>query len=94
MSLSSAVPPPPLAVRERLPRLTKWVPDGAISVQTENSTLVLRASRKLQERFEELLAGRKSGTLSVEENQEYEAICSLDEVLSWLNRLVRGRMNG
>ena len=73
--------------------MTKWMPDGAVSVQTENSTLVLRASRKLQERFEELLAGRKSGTLSVEENQEYEAICGLDEVLSWLNRLVRGRMN-
>ena len=52
--------------------------------------MVLRASQRLQERFEELLAGRKAGTLSPEESQEYEAICDLDGVLSYLNRLARG----
>ncbi len=36
-----------------------WVqdlPDGAVSVETEGATLVLRASHTLQERFETLLA--------------------------------------
>ena len=70
-----------------------WVhdlPDGAVSVETEGATLVLRASRTLQERFETLLARRKAGTLSPKETREYEAICALDTTLSWLNRLARG----
>jgi len=70
-----------------------WVqdlPDGAVSVEMEGTTLVLRASHTLQERFETLLARRKAGTLSPEETREYEAICALDTALSWLNRLVRG----
>jgi hypothetical protein len=78
------------------PKLRKtssgWIPrlpDDAVSVRREGSFLVLRASRKLQERFEELLDGRKVGTLSPKENQEYEAICRLDDTLSWLNRLAR-----
>ena len=70
-----------------------WVPyhpDGAISVAIEEATLVLRASQKLQERFELLLNKRKAGTLSPEEQREYAAICDLDTTLSWLNRLARG----
>jgi len=70
-----------------------WVqdlPDGAVSVETEGATLVLRASHTLQERFETLLARRKVGTLSPKEAREYEAICALDTTLSWLNRLARG----
>jgi len=70
-----------------------WVhdlPDGAISVDIEDATLVLRASQKLQERLEILLDKRKAGTLSPEEQREYAAICDLDTTLSWLNRLARG----
>jgi hypothetical protein len=70
-----------------------WVqdlPDGAVSVETEGATLVLRASQALQERFETLLARRKAGTLSPKETRKYEASYALDTTLSWLNRLARG----
>ena len=79
----------PTTVQDAYP----WVqelPDGAVSVETEGTTLVLRASHTLQERFETLLAKRKAGTLSPKETREYEAICALDTALSWLNRLARG----
>jgi len=68
----------------------QYVPDGAVSVAAEGSTLVLKASTALQERFEVLLAKRKAVVLSVEETREYRAICDLDATLSWLNRLARG----
>jgi len=71
----------------------QYVPDGAVSVAAEGSTLVLKASTVLQERFETLLEKRKAGALSVEETREYEAICDLDTALSWLNRLARGSQN-
>jgi hypothetical protein len=70
-----------------------WVrdlPEGAISVDIEDATLVLRASQHLQERFELLLARHKASALSPDEQREYAAICALDTALSWLNRLARG----
>ncbi len=69
------------------------VPDGAVSVAVEDFTLVLKASTASQERFEVLLAKQKTGTLSIEETHEYQAICDLDTALSWLNRLARGSKN-
>jgi len=85
-------------VRSPLDQLTTsdahaWVrslPDGAVSVAIEDTTLVLHASQQLQERFEMLLDKQKAGTLSPEEQREYAAICDLDTALSWLNRLARG----
>jgi hypothetical protein len=68
----------------------QYLPAGAISVDIEEATLVLRASNTLQECFETLLAKRKAGTLSPQEQREYAAICDLDTALSWLNRLARG----
>jgi hypothetical protein len=68
----------------------RYLPDGAISLDTEASTVVLRASSKLQNRFDALLDKRKAGALSPQETREYEAICDLDKALSWLNRLARG----
>jgi len=68
----------------------QYLPDGAISVDIEEATLVLRASHRLQERFEALLAKHKADSLSPEEQREYAAICDLDTALSWLNRLARG----
>ena len=65
------------------------LPDGAISIEVEGGHWVLRASQKLQARFEQLLERRKAGTLDPTENREYEAICDLDTALSWLNRLAR-----
>lgn len=70
-----------------------WVhalPDGAVSLDVEDATLVLHASQSFQERFEALLACRKAGTLSPEDTREYDAMCALDAALSWLNRLARG----
>jgi hypothetical protein len=66
------------------------LPDGAVSVEAEGSALVLRASHQLQEQFDTLLDKQKAGALSPEETRAYEAICDLDTVLSWLNRLMRG----
>lgn len=65
------------------------LPDGAISIEAEGGRWVLRASEKLQARFEHLLQRRKAGTLDQAESCEYEAICDLDTALSWLNRLAR-----
>lgn len=79
------------------PDMYAWVqclPDGAVSVDIEGTTLVLRASHTLQNRFETLLAKRRAGILSPEETREYEAICHLDTALSWLNRLARGTRTG
>lgn len=70
-----------------------WIPllpDGAVSVENVAGGLVLRASQKLQQRFEKLLERRKAGTLTPDETQQYEAMCELDDALSWLNRLARG----
>ena len=72
----------------------QYLPDGAISVDIEEATLVLRASHRLQERFEALLAKHKADSLSPEEQREYAAICDLDTALSWLNRLARGVRTG
>ncbi|MFT5468768.1 MAG: hypothetical protein ACI8UO_003880 [Verrucomicrobiales bacterium] len=69
-----------------------WVgslPDGAVSVETQNGALVLRASRSLQMKFEELLERKKSGDINEAEATDYQAICELDDALSWLNRLAR-----
>jgi hypothetical protein len=74
-----------------------WVhalPDGAVSVEEVDGALVLRASQKLQTRFEELLAKRKADSLSAEESETYQAICELDDALSWLNRQVRSSQSG
>lgn len=78
------------------PDTHEWIqhlPDGAVSVEQQGTTLVLRASNKLQEQFETLLEKKKIGTLSSQEEQEYRAICDLDTALSWLNRLAREDKN-
>lgn len=59
-------------------------------MESGGNSVILRASSALQSRFETLLERKKSATLSPEEAREYEAICHLDEALSWLNRLARG----
>ena len=61
-----------------------------MSVALEETTLVLRASQNLQERFDMLLDKQKAGTLTPEEQREYAALCNLYTTLSWLNRLARG----
>ena len=78
------------------PDTHEWIqhlPDGAVSVEQQGATLVLRASTKLQEQLETLLEKKKSDTLSPQEDREYQAICDLDTALSWLNRLARKEQN-
>ena len=67
----------------------KLVPEGAISIETDGANVVLRASERLQARFEELFERRKRGEVTQPEEQELEAINQLDTALSWLNRLAR-----
>ncbi len=67
------------------------LPDGAVSVETVDGAIVLRASRVLQERFEELLDKRKDGKATPGELSEYDAITELDETLTDLNRVLRRR---
>ena len=67
----------------------RLVPDGAISIETDRNSVVLRASRQLQARFEDLLERCKCGELKEAEEQELQTIDQLDATLSWLNRLAR-----
>ncbi len=78
------------------PDAHEWIqhlPDGAVSVERQGATIVLRASTRLQKKFETLLEKKKAGSLSSQEDREYEAICGLDTALSWLNRLARGEQS-
>jgi len=93
MSQQTTIPGPPFQLCAD-PEQVRLLPDGAVSVEARGGDLVLRASHQLQERFEELIERRKAGTLSGAENDEYEAICELDEALSWLNRLARSVRTG
>jgi len=86
--------PCPFSHSGHLPEAVEMLPDGAISIETRGGKWVLRASQRLQARFEELLEGRKAGTLNQAESREYDAICDLDMALSWLNRLARDAQPG
>ncbi|MFM9965097.1 MAG: hypothetical protein ACKV2Q_28185 [Planctomycetaceae bacterium] len=85
-----AIPANPFPHQTLSPSCIRRLPDGAVSVSTLGGDWVLQASQPLQAKFEELLERRKQGTLDAEESAEYEAICALDDALSWLNRLARG----
>jgi len=67
----------------------KTLPDGAVSVDSHDGKLVLRASAELQEMLERLLNLKKAGRLDGEDERQYEAICELDDALSGLNRELR-----
>ena len=81
--------PRPFPDSGHLAEHVELLPDGAISIEVEGGQWILRASEKLQVRFEQLLQRHKAGVLDQAESREYEAICDLDTTLSWLNRLAR-----
>ena len=83
------IPANPSVSQPPSPSWARRLPDGAVSVSELGGHWVLRASRPLQIRFEELLDRRKLETLDEDESEEYEALCALDDALSWLNRLAR-----
>ena len=70
------------------------LPEGSVSIEMQGATWTLRASQSLQSRFEELLERRKAGLQSEDEARDYEAICSLDQLLSGFNRLARRVQQG
>jgi hypothetical protein len=74
--------------------LVDRLPDGAVSIETDGTHWLLRASQPLQSRFEELLERRKAGNPTDEETRDYEAICKLDNLLSGFNRLARRIQQG
>lgn len=74
--------------------LVNRLPDGAVSIETDGTHWLLRASQPLQARFEELLDRRKEGRQTDEEARDYEAICDLDNLLSGFNRLARRIQQG
>ncbi len=70
------------------------LPEGSVSIEMQGTTWTLRASQSLQSRFEELLERRKAGQQTEDEARDYEAICSLDQLLSGFNRLARRVQQG
>ena len=68
--MSQTASPMDLITTQNGQRWVQYIPDGAVSVEFKGSALVLRASNKLQERFETLLDKRKADTLSPEETRE------------------------
>jgi len=69
--------------------IASQLPDGAVTVEVTEGVWILRASQKLQSRFEDLLEKKKVGQQTEEEQREFDAICGLDRLLSGFNRLSR-----
>lgn len=83
-----------LCLPEPSSELIGRLPEGAVSIEMQGTTWVLRASELLQSRFEELIERRKAGQQTEDEARDYEAICSLDQLLSGFNRLARRVQQG
>jgi uncharacterized protein YnzC (UPF0291/DUF896 family) len=63
--------------------------DGAIEIELEQSVLVFRVSKAVQERIEELVEKERNSQLTSDEAQELEQYEEIDDYLSFLNRLTR-----
>jgi hypothetical protein len=63
--------------------------DGAITIEIEEGTPVLRATKAIQERIEELLDKQRESRLTEAEESELRQYEEIDDYLSFLNRLVR-----
>ena len=78
---------------QTVPRLSElpvtFPRDGAINIEIEEGTPVLRATRAIQERIEELLDKQKDAQLTEAEESELRQYEEIDDYLSFLNRLVR-----
>ncbi|MCI0389432.1 MAG: hypothetical protein MOB07_11815 [Acidobacteria bacterium] len=74
----------------RLSKLPETFPrDGAINIEIEEGTPVLRATKAIQERIEELLDKQRDSRLTEAEENELRQYEEIDDYLSFLNRLVR-----
>ena len=63
--------------------------EGAIEIELEESVLVFRVSRAVQERIETLVEKERISQLTSDEAQELDQYEEIDDYLSFLNRLTR-----
>jgi hypothetical protein len=63
--------------------------EGAIEIELEESVLVFRVSRAVQERIETLVEKERISQLTPDEAQELDQYEEFDDYLSFLNRLTR-----
>jgi uncharacterized protein YnzC (UPF0291/DUF896 family) len=77
----------------RLSKLPDTFPrDGAINIEIEEGTPVLRATKVIQDRIEELLDKQRESRLTEAEESELRQYEEIDDYLSFLNRLVSNFM--
>lgn len=72
---------------QRLPN--SWPIEGAVCIDLIEGIPILRASKTVQYRIEELLNKQKDGNLNSEEEQELDLYEEIDDYLSFINRTVR-----
>ena len=74
----------------RLHHLPVTLPvDGAVRIQLEEGTPILRASDTVQARIEALLRKQRTSQLNPAEEDELDRYEEIDDYLSFFNRVVR-----
>jgi hypothetical protein len=77
----------------RLQQLPTTLPvEGAVRIEIEEGVPLFRASTAVQTRIEALLAKQQQAGLSPEENKELDGYEEVDDYLSFVNRLIRNRL--
>ena len=81
---------------QAFPRLqqlpTTFPAEGAVRIEIEEGVPLFRASTVVQTRIEALLAKQRRSGLSPEENEELDSYEEVDDYLSFVNRLIRNRL--
>ena len=78
---------PPLQQLRALP--TTLPLDNAVRLELEEGVPIFRATAKVQQRIEALLAKEKVQSLTKQEQQELDFYEEVDDYLSFVNRTVR-----
>ncbi len=77
----------------RLQQLPATLPvEGAVRIEIEEGVPLFRASTVVQTRIEALLAKQQQTGLNQEENEELDRYEEIDDYLSFVNRLIRNRL--
>jgi uncharacterized protein YnzC (UPF0291/DUF896 family) len=63
--------------------------ESSIGIEIQEGVPILRASSAIQNRIDELLAKQQHGSLSHEEEQEFDCYEEIDDYLSLVNRTMR-----
>lgn len=63
--------------------------ESAIRVELDDGALIFKASERMNDRIEKLIAEEKSGSLDQTEKRELDQFEEIDDYLSFLNRLTR-----